>query len=161
MGLFLLERGVRAAHDALDFALERLAGKRCVAGLGAIRRIRDIGVPVRNHELGTVAFFDGFAGQVVELRRILAHAAHELHRRQLAGANQRGVQHGKGGFQTCNAGHGLCKRFVFLLRGVRCMVGGNHVNGAVCQTCNECLTECAREGTVKPINFKEAKVKVK
>ena len=36
MGLFLLERGVRAAHDALDFALERLAGKRCVAGLGAI-----------------------------------------------------------------------------------------------------------------------------
>ncbi len=29
------------------------------------------------------------------------------------------------------------------------------------EPCNECLTECAREGTKKPINFKEAKVKVK
>ena len=23
------------------------------------------------------------------------------------------------------------------------------------EPCNECLTECAREGTVKPVNFKE------
>ena len=29
------------------------------------------------------------------------------------------------------------------------------------EPCNECLTECAREGTVKPLNFKEAKVSVK
>lgn len=29
------------------------------------------------------------------------------------------------------------------------------------EPCNECLTEYARKGTVKPINFKEAKVKVK
>lgn len=38
------------------------------------------------------------------------------------------------------------------------------VNFKVLETdepCNECLTECAREGSKKPINFKEAKVKVK
>jgi hypothetical protein len=32
------------------------------------------------------------------------------------------------------------------------------VNFKVLETdepCNECLTECAREGTVKPVNFKE------
>lgn len=29
------------------------------------------------------------------------------------------------------------------------------------EPCNECLTECVREGTVKPLNFKEAKVSVK
>lgn len=29
------------------------------------------------------------------------------------------------------------------------------------EPCNECLTECAREGTVKPLKFEEAKVKIK
>ena len=29
------------------------------------------------------------------------------------------------------------------------------------EPCNECLTECAREGTVKPLKFEEARVKVK
>lgn len=29
------------------------------------------------------------------------------------------------------------------------------------EPCNECLTECAREGTVKPVKFEEARVKVK
>lgn len=29
------------------------------------------------------------------------------------------------------------------------------------EPCNECLTECAREGTVKPVKFEEAKVKIK
>lgn len=29
------------------------------------------------------------------------------------------------------------------------------------EPCNECLTECAREGTAKPVKFEEAKVKIK
>lgn len=29
------------------------------------------------------------------------------------------------------------------------------------EPCNECLTECVREGTVKPLKFEEARVKVK
>mgnify|MGYP001156318936 CR=1 FL=1 len=29
------------------------------------------------------------------------------------------------------------------------------------EPCNECLTECAREGTAKPLKFEEARVKVK
>lgn len=29
------------------------------------------------------------------------------------------------------------------------------------EPCNECLMECAREGTVKPLKFEEARVKVK
>ena len=28
------------------------------------------------------------------------------------------------------------------------------------EPCHECLTECAREGTVKPLKFEEAKVKL-
>ena len=29
------------------------------------------------------------------------------------------------------------------------------------EPCNECMTECAREGTAKPVKFEEAKVKIK
>ena len=29
------------------------------------------------------------------------------------------------------------------------------------EPCNECLTECAREGSKKPVKFGEARVKVK
>ena len=29
------------------------------------------------------------------------------------------------------------------------------------EPCNECLTECAREGSKKPVKFEEARVKVK
>jgi hypothetical protein len=29
------------------------------------------------------------------------------------------------------------------------------------EPCHECLTECAWEGTVKPLKFEEAKVKIK
>lgn len=29
------------------------------------------------------------------------------------------------------------------------------------EPCNECLTECAREGTVKPVNFKDKLEKAK
>lgn len=38
------------------------------------------------------------------------------------------------------------------------------VNFKVLETdkpCNECLTECAREGTVKPVNFKDKREKAK
>lgn len=38
------------------------------------------------------------------------------------------------------------------------------VNFKVLETdepCNECLTECAREDTVKPLNFKDKREKVK
>lgn len=29
------------------------------------------------------------------------------------------------------------------------------------EPCNECMTECVREGTAKPVKFEEAKVKIK
>lgn len=29
------------------------------------------------------------------------------------------------------------------------------------EPCNECMTECSREGTAKPVKFEEEKVKIK